>query len=354
MSEITPPSLDQLSAALLLLEADGTIVYANLAATSALGKSPQRLLGLNLCTLLGEEADFATDLTQAAAGETRIHHNSRWQLPGEQSLTLDYRLTPQEQHLLLEFQPRDRALELDAQARDRAEQATRRLLLRGLAHEIKNPLGGIRGAAQLLEMELADPEQREYTQVIMQEVDRLGRLVDRMLGPRQLPRRVAVNIHQLLERVRLLLAHSPEFTHIAWQRDYDPSLPELEGDPEQLQQVLLNLARNACQSLAATPTPEARILLRTRILRQVTLGRQRHRLACLVEVEDNGPGVPEALKERLFYPMISGRAEGSGLGLSLAQGIVQQHGGALHCQSEPGCCRFSLCLPFHPLQEPRA
>jgi two-component system, NtrC family, nitrogen regulation sensor histidine kinase GlnL len=215
-------------------------------------------------------------------------------------------------------------------------------LIRNLAHEIKNPLGGIRGAAQLLETEVAGSELCEYTQVIIKEADRLQTLVDRLLAPHRHPRRIGeVNIHEVFERVRsVVLAEYPN--GLAIERDYDASLPDFRGDKEQLIQALLNLVRNAAQALCGAGT----IRLTTRIARQGTIDKVRYRLALDLHVIDDGPGVPDEIRDRIFYPLVSGREGGTGLGLTLAQTFVQQHGGMIECDSRPGRTDFRILLPL--------
>ncbi len=215
-----------------------------------------------------------------------------------------------------------------------------RLVVQGLAHEIKNPLGGLRGAAQLLERQLGAGE-REYTRVIIREADRLQALVDRLSGPTRPTRKTAVNIHQVFEHVRSLLL-AEVGPGIRLQRDYDPSLPEIAADPDQLVQAVLNLVRNSVQAMRGAGT----IRLRSRIERQFTIGQRRHRQVLRAEVEDDGPGVPPSLRETLFYPMVTGRADGTGLGLSIAQDIVRRHDGLIEYQSQPGRTVFTLFLPF--------
>jgi two-component system nitrogen regulation sensor histidine kinase GlnL len=225
-------------------------------------------------------------------------------------------------------------------------QATKELI-RNLAHEIKNPLGGIRGAAQLLEMEVESRALTEYTQVIINEADRLQGLVDRLLAPHRKPHVVSdVNIHEVCERVRaLILAEFPR--GLKTERDYDISIPDFRGDREQLIQAVLNIAHNAAQALESRiEAGDARITLRTRILRQITLGKQRYRLALELHIEDNGPGVPESIRERIFFPLVSGREGGSGLGLTLARTYVQQHQGTVECESEPGKTIFKILIPL--------
>jgi two-component system nitrogen regulation sensor histidine kinase GlnL len=244
-------------------------------------------------------------------------------------------------------------IEIEQQTRqDREERAldqaqANKELIRNLAHEIKNPLGGIRGAAQLLQMELQSKELTEYTQVIVQEADRLQALVDRLLAPHRKPHVVGdVNIHEVCERVRaLILAEFPR--GLAVQRDYDTSIPEFRGDREQLIQAVLNIAHNAAQALTQRIAEgDACIVLRTRVTRQVTIGKTRYRLALELHIEDNGPGVPESIRDRIFYPLVSGREGGSGLGLTLAQTFVQQHQGTIECDSAPGQTIFKILIPL--------
>ncbi|MDO9286317.1 MAG: nitrogen regulation protein NR(II) [Aquabacterium sp.] len=244
-------------------------------------------------------------------------------------------------------------LEIEQQTRqDREERALGQVqankeLIRNLAHEIKNPLGGIRGAAQLLEMEIEGRELTEYTQVIIHEADRLQALVDRLLAPHRKPHVVSdVNIHEVCERVRsLILAEFPR--GLAVLRDYDISIPDFRGDREQLIQAVLNIAHNAAQALQQRIADgDAVLILRTRVSRQVTIGKQRFRLALELHIEDNGPGVPEDIRDRIFYPLVSGRDGGSGLGLTLAQTFVQQHQGMIECDSVPGRTLFRIVIPL--------
>lgn len=235
----------------------------------------------------------------------------------------------------------------DREERAQGQVAANKELIRNLAHEIKNPLGGIRGAAQLLQMEVASKDLSEYAQVIIKEADRLQALVDRLLAPHRRPHLVGdVNIHEVCERVRaLILAEFPK--GLAIQRDYDISIPDFRGDREQLIQAVLNIAHNAAQALGERRAAgDARIVLRTRVARQVTLGKRRFRLALELHVEDNGPGIAAAILDRIFYPLVSGREGGSGLGLTLAQTFVAQHQGTIECESEPGRTLFKILIPL--------
>ena len=251
------------------------------------------------------------------------------------------------EHVVVELVEIEQQTRQDREERALDQAQVTKELIRNLAHEIKNPLGGIRGAAQLLEMEVQSRELHEYTQVIINEADRLQALVDRLLAPHRKPHVVSdVNIHEVCERVRALI--QAEFPRgLAIERDYDISIPDFRGDREQLIQAVLNIAHNAAQALAERiACGDAKITLRTRIARQVTLGKQRYRLALDLHIEDNGPGVPESIRDRIFYPLVSGRGDGSGLGLTLAQTFVQQHLGTIECESEPGRTIFKIVIPL--------
>ena len=341
--------LHQLATAVVVLDDALRVTYLNQAAESLFGTSAQRAVGhaaQRLFVDLDEEAPLLRRALET--GQPFIRREATLASGRERHLRVHYkveRLGAKE--LLLELEPLDRFLRIDRDDRHVALQKTNRKLLRGLAHEIKNPLAGIRGAAQLLNRELPSARLREYATVVIDEADRLRRLVDRMLGSNQTPRFEAVNIHRVLERVvQLVDAEWPG--RIVFRRNYDLGLPELQGDFGKLVQALLNILRNAKEALRDTPAP--RVDLSTRAVRQVTIGRHRHRLAVRVEVVDNGPGIPTEIAERLYYPMISGRPEGSGLGLAITQDIVGQHHGVLECESAPGRTAFSLCIP---LQQPQ-
>ena len=249
--------------------------------------------------------------------------------------------------IIVELLPLEQQARQDREERLIDQAQANKELIRNLAHEIKNPLGGIRGAAQLLEMEIEGQDLKEYTQVIIREADRLQTLVDRLLAPHRRPHVVGdVNIHEVCERVRsLILAEFPRGLKV--QRMYDVSIPEFRGDREQLIQAVLNIAHNACQALSERiAVGDAELSFHSRISRQVTFGKQRYRLALELHVIDNGPGVPDSIKERIFYPLVSGREGGSGLGLTLAQTFVQQHHGLIECDSVPGRTDFKILIPL--------
>jgi two-component system nitrogen regulation sensor histidine kinase GlnL len=244
---------------------------------------------------------------------------------------------------VLEFRHIDQQLKIAREERLNEQQQANRELIRSLAHEIKNPLGGIRGAAQLLERELDRAQLIEYTQVIIGEADRLQSLVNRLLTPHRLPTYRRTNIHEVLVRVKGVV--QAEFPAVPVICDFDISLPDFDADAEQLTQAFLNVVRNAAQAVAGT-TRDPAIRLVTRVARGVTLARKRHRLALSVAVRDNGPGVPDDIRDKIFYPLVSGREGGSGLGLTIAQTFIAQHNGTIECASEPGRTVFTVLLPL--------
>ncbi len=346
--------LDNLTTAVLVLDPTLNVQYLNPSAESLFETSITRVQGTPVVDLL-VDSEEALDTLHAAAlnGQSYTKREAEFLLTTGARLTVDYSISPighGDVELLMEIQPRDRLLRISREEDIITQQETSRILVRGMAHEIKNPLGGIRGAAQLLDRELADDGQREYTQIIIDEADRLRSLVDRMLGPNRALAMAQTNIHEVLERVKSLL-EAESRGQILFRRDYDPSIPEFKGDKEQLIQAFLNIARNAMEAAfehrrdqPASERPT--ITLRTRALRQFTIGHKRHRLICRVDVIDNGPGIQPDLLQNIFYPMISGRASGTGLGLSITQSIIGQHRGLVECESEPGRTDFIIFLPL--------
>jgi two-component system nitrogen regulation sensor histidine kinase GlnL len=343
--------LDNLTTATLLLNADLRLEYMNPAAEMLLAVSGQRSHGQFISELFTESAEALSALRQAV--EQAHPFNKREAVLTAvtgQTLTVDYAVTPiinrGETLLLLEVHPRDRLLRITKEEAQLSKQETTKLLVRGLAHEIKNPLGGIRGAAQLLARELPNEDLRDYTSVIIEEADRLRNLVDRMLGSNKLPSLAMTNVHEVLERVGSLVEAESQGS-IILVRDYDPSIPDVLIDREQMIQAVLNIVRNAMQAIGAQNEMRlGRITLRTRTLRQFTIGHIRHRLVARLEIIDNGPGIPAELQDTIFYPMVSGRADGTGLGLAITQNIISQHQGLIECESHPGHTLFSIFLPL--------
>lgn len=349
--------LEYLNTGVLLLDAELMIIYMNPAAEALLEVSGRRGLGVYYPELAAEsELDVCALKESVMTGHSYTKREATLRLHNQNQITLDYSVSPvahpesRTPTLLVELQNRDRLIRISREEQLIAKQETAKSLARGLAHEVKNPLGGLRGAAQLLERELPSPELREYTDIIIGEADRLRDLVDRMLGPRNIPKQEAVNVHEVLERVaQLIRVESGNQLHL--ERDYDPSIPEIEGDKGQLIQAVLNISQNAIQAMTEgkQPTENPQLTLRTRSVRQFTIGQQRHRLVVLIDIIDNGPGIPADIRDQLFYPMVSGRAEGSGLGLSISQNIINQNNGIIEFSSTPGRTVFSIFLPLEPL-----
>lgn len=346
--------LDNLNTAVLLLDAELSIDYINPAAEALLQTSSQKLLG-TIGSELFSDSDLSSQTLRDAlgTGNPHIRRHEYLRLPSSESAQVDYTVTPVDidvrPMLLMEMQPIDRFLKINRDEALLSVHDTSKSLIRGLAHEIKNPLGGIRGAAQLLGQEMAesgmDGETRELCQIIITETDRLRNLVDRLLGPNHLPRLEPINIHEVTEHVAALIEAEVQ-GRLRFVRDYDPSIPEFEGDREQLVQAVLNVVGNAMQALLDSDQANPMITLKSRIQRSFTIAGVHHKVVCRLEVIDNGPGVSEDIKERIFFPMISGRSEGSGLGLTLAQTAVNGHQGIIECDSEPGNTSFSLYLPI--------
>ncbi|MBC3412653.1 MULTISPECIES: nitrogen regulation protein NR(II) [Pseudomonas] len=343
--------LDNLTTATLLLNAELRLEYMNPAAEMLLAVSGQRSHGQFISELFTESSEALNSLRQAVehAHPFTKREALLTSLTG-QAITVDYAVTPilhqGQTLLLLEVHPRDRLLRITKEEAQLSKQETTKMLVRGLAHEIKNPLGGIRGAAQLLARELPNDGLRDYTNVIIEEADRLRNLVDRMLGSNKLPSLAMTNIHEVLERVCSLVEAETQ-GGITLVRDYDPSLPDVLIDREQMIQAVLNIVRNAMQAISGQNELRlGRIALRSRAVRQFTIGHVRHRLVARVEIIDNGPGIPAELQDTLFYPMVSGRPDGTGLGLAITQNIISQHQGLIECESHPGHTAFSIYLPL--------
>jgi two-component system nitrogen regulation sensor histidine kinase GlnL len=354
MPAATPArDVDLLATAVLLLDAGERIVHVNPAAENLFELSRQKFVGHTLADVFEPASALAVAVERArASGASYTGQELELGVIGRPKLHLTCTVsaidTP-EAALLLEFRHIDRELKIAREERLQEQQQANRDLIRSLAHEIKNPLGGIRGAAQLLERELDRPQLAEYTQVIIGEADRLRALVNRLLAPHRAPSYRRINIHEVLVRVKGVV--QAEFPAIPIACDFDTSLPEFDADHEQLTQAALNVVRNAAQALAGHPVSLPEIRLVTRVARGVTLGRKLHRLALAVSVEDNGPGVPEHLRERIFFPLVSGREGGSGLGLTIAQTFVTQHGGTIGCETAAGRTVFTILLPMGASRE---
>ena len=346
--------LENISTGILSLNGDLQVTSLNAAGEALLETSEARCLGLHASKLMPRCEDWLQNLEQALrSNSAHASRSATLTLPSGQDIHVDVIITTIRDskagnRLLVEMMTVDRLLKISREESLLHSQETTRAVIRGLAHEIKNPLGGVRGAAQLLARQLPDEELAEYTRIIIREADRLRDLVDRLLGPNQQLDIQPVNIHEILEHVRNLIdAESDNKATIC--RDYDPSLPEIPGDKAQLIQAVLNVMRNALQ--AAGSPAECKITLRSRSQRQFTVGTKRHRLVCRIDIIDNGPGIPADMLHAIFAPMVTGRADGTGLGLSIAQSIVSRHGGVLECDSQPGETWFTIYLPMETVNE---
>ena len=343
-------AFDLLATLVAVVRVDGKVVFANSALEDVLGVSKRHIIGVSLSQYFVKPAGFESVLKGAQTNAFAVmRYDAHLHRPLMDSLPVHVIVAPTDNNneVLVELLPLEQQARLEREDRLIDQAQANKELIRNLAHEIKNPLGGIRGAAQLLQMEVAGRDLVEYTQVIVHEADRLQLLVDRLLAPHRRPHVVGdVNIHEVCERVRsLVLAEFPRGLKVV--RDYDISIPDIRGDREQLIQAVLNIVHNAAHALSERIAEgDAQIVLKTRINRQVTFGKKRYRLALELHVVDNGPGIPEEIKDRLFFPLVSGRDGGSGLGLNLAQTFVQQHHGLIECDSESGRTDFRIVIPL--------
>jgi two-component system nitrogen regulation sensor histidine kinase GlnL len=338
--------LDNLHTMVVLFDDRLRLRYMNPAAEMFFSASATRFRGIEAGELVHNDALVAALAGALDSGHPFTERELTLQLGPERRVTVDVTAIPLSEprrgpELLVEMTQVDRQLRITREENLLAQSSATRALVRGLAHEIKNPLGGLRGAAQLLQGELADEELKEYTRIIIDEADRLRNLINRMLGPNSLPHKREINLHQVLERVRQVVqAEAP--AGVRFLRDYDPSIPELAADEDMLIQAVFNLVRNAAQAVGA----EGTITLRTRTLRQYTIGQTRHKLVARLDVIDDGPGISPEVKESIFLPMVTGRPDGTGLGLPIAQSLINQHGGLIECESQPGHTVFTVLLPL--------
>lgn len=335
--------IDHISTAICLLNQNLDIEYISPSCEMLFEIGVRKAIGHPITRLFNEPAELIERLRAVAYpfSESEVV----LQLGGLRQVTVDYTVSPlqdpdYETGLLIEFVSVDRKLRIiKEKALIEQQQATEKLL-RGMSHEIKNPLGGIRGAAQLLDQELTEAHLHEYTDVIIKETDRLTNLVNRMLGPNTILNKQWTNIHEILEHIQSLLR--AEHQEIELKRDYDPSIPPMYIDSEQMIQAILNLARNSVEAMQG----KGEICFQTRTARQCTIGSVRHKLVIEIKVIDTGPGIPTEISDKLFFPMITGRAEGTGLGLSIAQTIVNHHQGLIECMSKPGHTVFTVMVPL--------
>jgi two-component system nitrogen regulation sensor histidine kinase GlnL len=339
---------DALSTAVIVLDKSLKIMHMNVSAENLFGQSRDRVVNRPYSSLLKENVVKQHLHYVIENKEPQTLRECRLQGKHYETITVDCIANPlfktgKLQGIVLELHRVDHQLRISREEQLLTQQEATQTLVRGMAHEIKNPLGGLRGAAQLLESELESEALKEYTHIIISEADRLQTLVDRMLDSREPTKYEKVNIHEVLERVRKLVrADIPKDVNLRF--DYDPSIPDLHADRDKLIQVVLNIVGNAIKAVGE----EGNILFRTRVLRNYTINQITHRLALRLEVIDDGQGVPAEIQDKLFYPMISGSAEGTGLGLSIAQSLANKHHGVIEFESEEGKTRFILLLPISP------
>ena len=344
---MTNSMLSNLSTGILFLDVDLKVLFCNQAVESLLQESHSQLRNNPLSDSIANSDELEELATSAVQSNQLItKRNLELLLPGRDNVIVDITVTPimESDQVLIELIAMDRYLRINRDAAIKEHHEVTRQMVRSLAHEIKNPLGGIKGSAQLLEKELSNPDLSEYTSIIIEETDRLTTLVDRMLGPRNIPQPRSTNIHEILERAAKLVELEASKSLIV-SRDYDPSIPELNLDPELMLQALLNVTRNAMQILTHTPHPS--ITLSTRIERQFTISGTRHKVVLRIDIRDNGPGIPAEIQEHLFYPMISAREGGTGLGLTFAHSIINQHSGLIDFESSAGETTFSIFIPLN-------
>ncbi len=344
--------LEHMGTAVLVFDDRYRLKSINQAGEAMLAHSARYLSGRDLAQVFVNAELVRFSLNSTLENEQTVsQHGCLLQLPDASDLRVNCTFTPirdsaGETFVLLEMRQIDHHLRIEQEEGLIMQQQATHELLRGLAHEIKNPLGGLRGAAQLLERQIGEAGLREYTQIIISEADRLQSLMDRMLGPNNLPKIEPVNIHEVLEHVRdLVRVEAGEALHV--YQDYDPSLPDIQADRDLLLQAILNIVRNAVQALEG----RGEIILRTRVRRHFNIGSNKYRLVARIQIIDNGPGIPEELRKQIFYPMITGRSDGTGLGLSIAQALINRHRGLIECESQPGKTVFTLLLPLDEKHE---
>ncbi|WP_226978024.1 nitrogen regulation protein NR(II) [Vibrio cidicii] len=333
--------------ATLILDDGLQVKHANPAAEQLFAQSAKRIIHQPLSQLIQHASLDLALLSQPLQSGQSITDNDVTFVVDGKPLLLEVTVSPisieREPMLLVEMRKVDQQRRITQEMNQHAQQQAAKLLVRGLAHEIKNPLGGLRGAAQLLEKMLPDPSLTEYTQIIIEQADRLRTLVDRLLGPQKPGKKQEANLHQVLEKVRQLVELESQ-QKLLIERDYDPSLPDIYMDADQIEQAMLNIVSNAAQVLANQD--DGLITIRTRTVHQANIHGHRCKVAARIEIIDNGPGIPVELQDTLFYPMVSGREGGTGLGLSISQNLIDQHNGKIDVESWPGHTNFTIYLPI--------
>ncbi|MCG6200207.1 nitrogen regulation protein NR(II) [Psychromonas antarctica] len=348
-NELPLALLEEANTAFVVISADFKLIYANPASELLLSQSKQRLYQQSLLQLARHYHFKPTSIQNIFVNRNSFTENEvTLRIEGHPvliALSATYLNFANTDYVIIEMRCIEQQRKFSQVHYQEHQQKAAQDLVRGLAHEIKNPLGGLRGAAQLLESELSNPELKEFTQIIIEQADRLNALVNRLLGPQKIGLRATHNIHSVLEKVRKLVCLDlPDFINI--KVDYDPSIPDFEMQPDQLQQAFLNIIQNAVQALSSGAKQHSKITLKTRTAHQITINGLPQRLTAEIKIIDNGPGIPEQLKDTLFYPMVTGRSDGTGLGLSIAQELIKQHNGRIECHSTTGNTEFLIYLPM--------
>jgi len=342
--------IEEANTAFVVINSDLRLIYANPASELLLSQSTQRLYQQTLQQLANYYHFNPLYIENVFRKKNSFTEGEATLIIDEHpilvALSATYLNFENSDHVIIEMRCIEQQRKISQVHYQQHQQKAAQDLVRGLAHEIKNPLGGLRGAAQLLENELPEPELKEFTQIIIEQADRLSALVNRLLGPQTPGQRESHNIHSVIEKVRKLVSlELPE--HIQIKIDYDPSIPDFEMQPDQLQQAFLNIIQNAVQSLASQTSNCSEIILKTRTAHQVVINGLSQRLVAEIKVIDNGPGIPKHLRDTLFYPMVTGRSDGTGLGLSIAQELIKQHNGRIEFESSAGHTEFLIYLPLN-------
>ncbi len=339
--------IDSLATAIVVLNKQYQLECINSAAEELFGVSQRRAYLEPIASLLGREnQELLTRLEDnLMRGHAWTEHERIINVANNKEVTVDYTVSPLmiegDEKILIEIVRLDRQLKIIKESHLLKEHQATRSMLRGMAHEIKNPLGGLRGAAQLLEGELENKELTEYTGIIIKEADRLHTLVDRMLGPNMVPNKVKHNIHEVLHHVYKVLS-TKDNEQVNFRIDYDPSIPLLNFDRDMLVQAVMNIAGNALRAIEH----QGELTFKTRVLLRHTVNGHLYKLVACISIIDNGPGINDDIAAKIFFPMVSGQTDGTGLGLAISQMLINQHGGLIEFDTEMGRTEFRVMLPI--------
>ena len=350
VDKIKYEGMESLVTAVIVCDKDLIITYINPSTETLFEVSAKQAINNNISIFFEDTNNFFKKIIQKVDQQKNSYKEHEYFLQTHQKKTICVSFTvnaliDSSDEFIIEFIQMDQQLKIAREERMFIQQQANTELLRNLAHEVRNPLGGLRGAAQLLEQELNEDSLKEYTQIIINEADRLQNLMNKMLTPHQMPVYKKTNIHEILERVRSLIL-SEFSTDITFIRDYDVSLPEFIMDREKLIQAILNIARNGAQAMKLNNQDDMKLSFITRSERQIVFRKKKHATAIRIDIVDNGPGIKNELIDKIFFPLVTGNENGSGLGLSLAQNLISLHQGMIDCHSVPGNTVFSIILPI--------